>query len=396
MRSSEPGDVSAGGEAVVAESAGAALAPRVTANASKDRPRPQGAFAENIEFFLTSAIVIVAIRTFFVQPMVIPTNSMWPSYYGLTAQTYTASEPPPALPMEAWRFVTRGAVPKSVAAPRAGEISVPIFFDAARQPHFAYSIGPGRRWGIIPTTVAAFTFWVGGEPATLSLPVDFHDFDQVFMRTYFPNPSDFDAAWQTARDQGRIRPVALTAEHDRVYEAYVLPLGRTVQAGEPLIRFDLLHGDMVLVDRLSYHFLRPKVGDAFVFETGLVPGLVAMGEPDQYFIKRLVGVPGDRLEIKPPALYRNGRPIEGAKAFDAMARRERLYPGYVNELPGLVTRYLRPGEVTQVPPRSYMALGDNSPDSEDSRIWGFVPEAAVTGRALFIYYPFTRRWGLAD
>jgi signal peptidase I len=47
-----------------------------------------------------------------------------------------------------------------------------------------------------------------------------------------------------------------------------------------------------------------------------------------------------------------------------------------------------------VPPRSYFALGDNSYHSRDSRDWGIVPEVNVAGRGLFVYWPFSERWGL--
>ncbi|MES1168553.1 MAG: signal peptidase I, partial [Oleiharenicola lentus] len=109
----------------------------------------------------------------------------------------------------------------------------------------------------------------------------------------------------------------------------------------------------------------------------------------QYFVKRLAGTPGDQLEIHPPVLWRNGKPIEGSPAYGRNARQEGLYPGYTNG--GL----LGAGETVTVPEHFYMALGDNSPRSKDSRSWGFVPEKDVVGRPLFIYYPLTKRWGLA-
>jgi signal peptidase I len=56
---------------------------------------------------------------------------------------------------------------------------------------------------------------------------------------------------------------------------------------------------------------------------------------------------------------------------------------------------LPPGEVLTVPENSFFALGDNSHDSRDGRYWGFVPAEDAIGRPLFIYYPFTSRWGLA-
>ena len=52
--------------------------------------------------------------------------------------------------------------------------------------------------------------------------------------------------------------------------------------------------------------------------------------------------------------------------------------------------------MVDVPAKSYFAMGDNSPNSKDSRAWGFVPDKEVVGRPLFIYYPLTRRWGVAQ
>ena len=54
------------------------------------------------------------------------------------------------------------------------------------------------------------------------------------------------------------------------------------------------------------------------------------------------------------------------------------------------------GLALTVPDSSFVALGDNSQNSADSRYWGFVPEQSVIGRAFFVYYPFTKRWGPSD
>ncbi len=116
---------------------------------------------------------------------------------------------------------------------------------------------------------------------------------------------------------------------------------------------------------------------------------VAGNQISQYYVKRLVGTPGDTLEIKTPVLYRNGKPIEGSDAFGKNARREGKYPGYTND------GTQPPGGTVTVPPNSFFALGDNSPRSKDSRYWGFVPEKDVVGRPLFIYFPLTSRWGPA-
>jgi signal peptidase I len=90
-------------------------------------------------------------------------------------------------------------------------------------------------------------------------------------------------------------------------------------------------------------------------------------------------------------LFRNGAPITGAAAFDREARQAERYPGYRNKRPDNDQSYLtKPGDIYDVPPDSYFAMGDNSPNSYDSRFWGPVPAAAVVGRPLFIYYPFAR------
>ena len=82
-------------------------------------------------------------------------------------------------------------------------------------------------------------------------------------------------------------------------------------------------------------------------------------------------------------------------AFELEASRTPPYPGYTygDTLPNGI--YLARGSTLTVPPHSYFAMGDNSPLSADGRVWGFVPAKDAVGRPLFIYYPFTRRWGPA-
>ena len=161
-----------------------------------------------------------------------------------------------------------------------------------------------------------------------------------------------------------------------------------MRAGERAFSFDELTGDQLFVDRVSYHFIRPKVGSGFVFRTGNIPD-IARQAGDQYYIKRLVGVPGDQLEIKGPVLYRNGAPITGSAAFAANGKRVEKYSGY------LAIGSLSPGQTVTVPNDRYFALGDNSANSQDGRYWGFVPAKDVVGRPMFVYYPFTKHWGPA-
>ena len=111
---------------------------------------------------------------------------------------------------------------------------------------------------------------------------------------------------------------------------------------------------------------------------------------EKYYIKRLVGLSGDTLEVKEPVLYRNGEPISGSLAFDKNFHKDGEYTGYT------ASGSLAPGLKEYIPENYYLAMGDNSKGSYDSRFWGGVPEKAVLGKAVFIIYPFSGRWGIAE
>jgi len=355
---------------------------------------PRTSMAENVEFFLVATLIILGVHTYFIQPMTIPTNSMWPTYSGMTAENFPPNAATPGMFSRLVRLLAFGAVRKEVDAPASGEVSALFALDTNGQPLLIPAAVTGRSWLIFPSKLSEYTLYVNDEPVKIRLPEDFHDFDQVFMDTFFSEGRSLADQWQRAQSEGRIKRGLATSASGQAYDVYQVPLGRSVKAGEALIRFDLMKGDMVFVDRFSYHFSRPKAGNAFVFETGNIPELVREGIPDEYYVKRLAGLPGDTLEIIPPVLYRNGRPIKGAAAFDANASRQGQYRGYFNAPPDR-GEYLLPGKSATVPAHSFMGLGDNSAISADGRYWGFVPEKDVIGRPLFIYYPFTRRWGWA-
>ena len=350
---------------------------------------PKSALVENVEFFLVAAIVILGIRTYFVQPFKIPTNSMWPTYYGMTGENFPPGTEAPGGVARIFRLLAYGAQRKEVIAPRNGEVFALFGGDgrlvgAPRQ---------GRNWLIFPAAMMEYTFLVDGQPARLQLPADFHGFQRLVIETYFGSEQAFQTQLQRLQASGRLKQSDIRDEGGSFGPVIQVPLGKTVKVGDPIIRFDLLTGDQLFVDRMSYHFVQPKVGQGFVFRTEHInsPAMRdnAGRQIESYYIKRLVGTPGDTLEIKSPVLYRNGSPITGSSAFAANAGREGKYTGYTNQ------HLLSAGEKLTVAPQKYFAMGDNSKDSADSRYWGFVPAKDVAGRPLFIYYPFTRRWGPA-
>lgn len=381
----------------------AALKPAVerlenTMRACGGRIYPTTSLAENVEFFLVAALVILGLRAYFVQPFKIPTNSMWPSYYGMTSAVFPEGEEPGLLRKTA-RLAGLGAANYTLRAPADGEVMVPVFRHGAP----AYTERPGRSMLVFPTLMREYTLMVGGQPVKLTVPSDWAQSDQfgydaVLEQTLFAGKKNglFRAA-QAANGANALESsmMEVTTGGRRV-EARVfwVPTGRHVKKGEDILSFDILTGDLLFVDRLSYNFVKPAIGSGFVFKTEHInsPEMqdYAGNQIRQYYVKRLVGSPGDTLEIRAPALYRNGQPITGSPAFDHNARRDGLYPGYTN-----AGSYLGVGQTLTVPDHSYFAMGDNSPRSKDSRMWGFVPEKDVVGRPLFIYYPLTPRWGFA-
>ncbi len=333
---------------------------------------PKRSLVEYVEFFLVAAIVILGIRAYFVQPFKIPTNSMWPSYNGMTAEVYESPAEEPGTAMKALRFATQLAKPYRIDAPTSGEVSILL------GPGGRHREVRGRKWLVIPTTLKEVEMRVGNTPVTFRVPADF-DVDKLLSELFFPAED----GWPSRSDP-RVQQVGA--------RGWILHTGKRVQAGDRILSFDIQTGDQLFVDRISYHFVKPSVGDGFVFRTQALTRLHALMPQmpeDQYYIKRLVGLPGDELEIREPILYRNGKPIEGAEAFAANATRAGNYPGYRN------IADMGPGDVVTVPEDHYFAVGDNSASSLDGRYWGAIPAKDVVGRPLFIYYPFTSHWGVA-
>lgn len=344
---------------------------------------PMGFWAENVEMIVVAAILAIGFRTYFFQPFKIPTNSMYPSYYGMTEEVYSNVHSYPSKIEQVWRWLVLGAEHYQVRSSATGELVIPLNL-GKKSGLIAYDVAPGRALlGLISEPVREYTFWVNGQAASLKVPFEY-DASDVILKRYFPDVESYDVLLEQALRQGKIRP--------NKSGGYWWFTGIQINQGDAILDFDLLSGDRLFVDRVTFHFRRPQVGDTIVFYTRQIEKLKAAdGTPDdRFYIKRCVGLPGDTLEVRPPVLYRNGAPIEGSKAFKANAERLGLYPGYTNRWD------LEAGHILKVPQGGYYGMGDNSPGSLDSRYFGIAPEKEVIGRAIFIYYPFTKRWGITD
>ena len=177
----------------------------------------------------------------------------------------------------------------------------------------------------------------------------------------------------------------------------------------------LLIGDHVFVDRMMLApitkwidklipYRDPRHGDIFVFISPAQPGL--------YVVKRVMGIPGDRIHLQDGVVYRNGERLE-----EPYVVRKGDYDSYRDNFPTGPARdsgcegcqewqlklpsYVQNGDLV-VPPGSVFAMGDNRDVSLDSRYWGFVPRENVIGRPMFIYWSFVtprdeyQRQGIGD
>lgn len=157
-----------------------------------------------------------------------------------------------------------------------------------------------------------------------------------------------------------------------IVQAFKIPTGS--------MRTTLIEGDLILVNKFIYGakvplvnlrlpaLSQPKRGEVVVF--------IYPEDKKKDFVKRVVGLPGEKVQIKGGSIFINDKPVT-EPVFN------RIY--YYNR-----GQFATEGEAIIVPKDSYFVLGDNSASSKDSRYWGFVPKEYILGKALLIYWPVQR------
>jgi signal peptidase I len=141
--------------------------------------------------------------------------------------------------------------------------------------------------------------------------------------------------------------------------------------------------DKIIVDKLKYKFAEPQRGDIVVFS----PTLELQKEQYQdAFIKRVIGLPGDKVELKDGKVYINNQPLAEDKYLGS-----EQYTA-IDVCRAGQTPYL--AQPSTIPPNSYLVLGDNRTQSYDSRCWGVVPRQNIIGRAVVRFWPLNHVGGI--
>jgi len=317
------------------------------------KPYPHSAWRENVEVLLVALAVAMAIRTFFVQPFKIPTGSMQPTLFGVTSENLLG-KPDFKMPT-GWERVKQwfaGISYVHLVAQADGEIT---------------AISPMRKFLIFNLKQS---LWIGGVEHVMWFPPDYGE----------------------APLEARAR----------------LEQGHIYQKGDDVVKMQVAAGDHLFVDRMSFNFRKPERGEILVFETKGIDH--PMMKQDQFYIKRMVVMPGDKVQIgNDRHLIINGQRLdastphfENVYGFNpATPPRESQYSGHVNGTvaqqfnlyPSLAPLFPDEQAVFNNDGDTYMVMGDNTCNSFDSRAWGPFPAKNVIGKSFFVYWPITARFG---
>lgn len=307
-------------------------------------PRPQHKIRENVEVLFVAIAAAMAIRAYFFQPFKIPTGSMQPTLYGITVREVKQGESD-ALPVRIAKFFWRGEV----------FLEHDTIFDRATR-----LVTVGKQYS---ETATASGYIRMQKTAAGQIIPDYRDnFDGGKTMTIYIGDTPQIISQATAR-----------------YCRY----GEYIHKGESILRGVAKAGDYILVNRMKYNFFPPKRGDIVVFDAKDVAR-------DAYYIKRMVGLPGETISVAPPYLLINGKKPDDPR-FDKLFHNDE-YSGYVYGRYGAQIDPLiaQKGDSIKLADDEYLFFGDNSQNSLDGRYFGGVKRDRILGNAFFVGLPLDR------
>jgi signal peptidase I len=321
------------GEGELMESAGEAV---LKACEKVNPPKKHPKIRENIEVLFVAVAAAMAIRAYFFQPFKIPTGSMQPTLYGITIQkepTIKAENPIANLA----NLILFGERHQTVRAKTSGYLRMKQSIQGFREIDLQTSQAP-----------SSHVLYINDVPHRIS--------DNMLLAN---------------RDQ------------------LISLIGKKINKGDVLAGLNgvVKSGDYILVNRIKYNFIRPKRGDITVFDTR------ALTHPqvrkDAYYIKRMVGLPGETISVAPPYLLVNGEKPTDPR-FDKIFNNEN-YQGYQFAHPTSPTPLIaKPGDSITTANDQYLFFGDNTDSSLDGRYFGPVNRKQILGPAFFVCWPLDR------
>jgi signal peptidase I len=169
--------------------------------------------------------------------------------------------------------------------------------------------------------------------------------------------------------------------------------GEHVRKGQLLASGIRHSGDHLFVNKVIWNFRRPRRSEVMVFTTD---DIEALKEKKTHYIKRMVGLPGERVSIDPPYLIIDGKRVEESDGIGRVQGSQDGYTGYDFAPTHHGYALGGPAAFVQLTADQYFACGDNQRNSLDGRFWGSVPSANLVGPAVCVYWPISDHFGLIE
>ncbi|MDF7824919.1 signal peptidase I [Pontiellaceae bacterium B12227] len=163
------------------------------------------------------------------------------------------------------------------------------------------------------------------------------------------------------------------------------------EKGDVIVSARVIAGDHILVNKMKYNFMKPERGDISVFDTRHIDH--AQVRADTFYIKRMVGLPDEKIQIQNRRLVADGKIVSEPPMFETIAT-DPIYSGGHATTPG--SRLVDQDDFIQLGDDEYLMMGDNTKPnmSLDGRFFGGVPREDFQGPAIFVYWPFRNHWGI--